>query len=117
MASDAEGDEFLGFKTEEEERARALRSQLSGESDVSVSESESKSTSERESKGDINTGRKITRLSMLKNLSNARVQLHKFQKMEQLWISFSFSDQKICSKKLWRKPTVMPNCAFKQNQT
>ena len=56
MASDAEGDEFLGFKTEEE-RARALRSQLSDESDVSVSESESESTSERESKGDINTGR------------------------------------------------------------
>ena len=48
MASDAEGDEFLGFKTEEEERARALRSQLSDESDVSVSGSESKSTSERE---------------------------------------------------------------------
>ena len=54
---------------------------------------------------------------MLKNLSNALVQLHKFQNMEQLWISFSFSDQKICSKKLWRKPTVMLNSAFKQNQT
>ena len=57
MASDAEGDEFLGFKTEEEERTRALQSQLSDESDISVSESESESTSERGSKGDINTGR------------------------------------------------------------
>ena len=46
---------------------------------------------------------------MLKNLSNALVRLHEFQKMEQLWISFSFFCQKICSKKLWRKPTVMPN--------
>ena len=57
MASDAEGDEYLGFKTEEQERVRALRRQLSDESDISVSESKSKSTSESESEGDIDTGR------------------------------------------------------------
>ena len=53
MASDSEGDEFLGFETEEVERARALRRQLSDESDISVSESESESSSESESEEDI----------------------------------------------------------------
>ena len=53
MASDSEGDEFLGFETEEVERARASRRQLSDESDISVSDSESESSSESESEEDI----------------------------------------------------------------
>ena len=52
---------------------------------------------------------------MLKNFSNAQVQLHEPQKMEQFWISFSFFGEKICSLKLWRKPTIMLNSALKQN--
>ncbi|XP_022793844.1 piggyBac transposable element-derived protein 4-like [Stylophora pistillata] len=42
-----------GFETEEVERARALRQQISEESDISVSESESGSSSESESEEDI----------------------------------------------------------------